>query len=347
LKFMTFEQDTIINYLDKKMAEILKNSGDHTSFKTHPNEIIENFLYLGSQFCVREDILKKIDVEYILNLCATKMNEPFLENCKVLHLQMSDDGLDSLNQIFDKVLPFIEQAKANNKKILIHCRLGVNRSPTIVIAYLMKTRNCTLKEAFNVVKEKREVICPHFKYFRQLLTLEKLLFGKATTDITSLIEFNVHQGAVKMKKSGSGLISQWRSVYLVVDKKCAKLQLFHNESAFQVNSSPFHVVELNEATIKPFGPQDFHFEVVLDGLRKFRFQAHSIENKNEWISILEAQSSGNSVGPSPQYLKLEIPKKKKVEVKNVETQTQTPSNAIDVTTNNNIPNRELKNELVQ
>lgn len=60
-----------------------------------------------------------------------KRTDSWLESRVTLHLPMADDGSDNVQTILVQALPFIEQAKANNKRILIHCRLGVNRSATI------------------------------------------------------------------------------------------------------------------------------------------------------------------------------------------------------------------------
>jgi len=45
--------------------------------------------------------------------------------------------------------------------VLVHCHMGVSRSATVVIAYLMKYFHMTHREAYNFVKKKRSVINPN------------------------------------------------------------------------------------------------------------------------------------------------------------------------------------------
>lgn len=62
-RFLTFEQDTMINYLDKKVLDHIRSDpsggglSEQQQWLNKPNEIVDNFLYLGSQFCVSEENL--------------------------------------------------------------------------------------------------------------------------------------------------------------------------------------------------------------------------------------------------------------------------------------------------
>ena len=59
-----------------------------------------------------------------------------------------------------------EFIKINLEKtnVLVHCFAGVSRSASIIIAYLMKEKNNTYKEAFSFVKAKRSIIDPNFGF---------------------------------------------------------------------------------------------------------------------------------------------------------------------------------------
>lgn len=60
--------------------------------------------------------------------------------------------------------------------MLVHCRVGVSRSATLVLAYLMLKERLTLVEAICAVKENRGV-APNRGFLRQLVRLDRQLYG--------------------------------------------------------------------------------------------------------------------------------------------------------------------------
>lgn len=64
-------------------------------------------------------------------------------------------------------------------KILVHCEAGISRSPTICMAYLMKTRKFRLEEAFDYIKQRRSLISPNFSFMGQLLQYESEILSSA------------------------------------------------------------------------------------------------------------------------------------------------------------------------
>ena len=62
------------------------------------------------------------------------------------------------------------------KTILFHCKMGVSRSATLCIAYLMRAEGKSLKEAFDLTKSKRPKINPTEIFAQALLDYELLLY---------------------------------------------------------------------------------------------------------------------------------------------------------------------------
>lgn len=66
-----------------------------------------------------------------------------------------DDGIDSLRAEIGPVVEWIDRARAGGGSVLVHCRVGVSRSATITIAYVMKHLGVRLVDAYLMVRSRR------------------------------------------------------------------------------------------------------------------------------------------------------------------------------------------------
>lgn len=82
---------------------------------------------------------------------------PFQEGCQAcIRLPVEDDPFDSMPMfqlLQDKhVLEDINRKLEKNKRVLVHCQAGVQRSPTVVASYLIAYHGLTPDEAIAFVK---------------------------------------------------------------------------------------------------------------------------------------------------------------------------------------------------
>ena len=84
------------------------------------------------------------------------------------HPGLENTMLDILNHMIPKLITY------DNKKILFHCFAGVSRSATVAIAYIMKKYNLTVIEAYNMVKNKRNIIHPNEGFMLALTKFSKV-----------------------------------------------------------------------------------------------------------------------------------------------------------------------------
>eukprot|EP00978_Attheya_sp_CCMP212_P024580 scaffold77469_cov50-Attheya_sp.AAC.5 len=68
---------------------------------------------------------------------------------------------------------FIERHVATGGSVLVHCQMGISRSSSIVIAYLIRYHQMTLDEAYEYVSRRRPMICPNPGFWHQLGVFEK------------------------------------------------------------------------------------------------------------------------------------------------------------------------------
>ncbi|KAF9274814.1 Dual specificity protein phosphatase 10 [Mortierella alpina] len=87
----------------------------------------------------------------------------------------------NLKDEFPMAFKFIEETRSLGGKVLVHCQLGVSRSASLVIAYVMKTRKLGLSDAYEFVKTRSGVISPNMSLMYQLAEFEKTLKDKPAT----------------------------------------------------------------------------------------------------------------------------------------------------------------------
>lgn len=130
---------------------------------------INNFIFLGGIKEVEDfDFLKKNKITHILSVLDLVDKPNVSKEFKHLFLEVKDDDLENIIQHFPKCHEFIEECISNLGKILVHCEMGISRSSTIVISYLMKKKQMTFKRAFKKVKAKRPKIKPNTAFVGQL-----------------------------------------------------------------------------------------------------------------------------------------------------------------------------------
>lgn len=90
----------------------------------------------------------------------------------------SSSECSSASSNCSKHVNIISGNMGNKKKpqapvILIHCNLGISRSSSILIAYLISKYKICLYAAFKYVKDKRMQIAPNYSFLRQLKQFEE------------------------------------------------------------------------------------------------------------------------------------------------------------------------------
>lgn len=93
---------------------------------------------------------------------------------------VADDGIDSIRPHIDIAMAFIEKCRLSGGKVLVHCRVGVSRSATIVIGYVMKHLKMDLASAYLMVRSRRLniLIQPNLLFMWGLKRLESDLIAQ-------------------------------------------------------------------------------------------------------------------------------------------------------------------------
>ncbi len=111
--------------------------------------IVRN-LYLGDeQDAHNRFLLDQYRITHILN-CAAEVKCPFRRDFEYLRLELRDPDpafADCISEICD----FIHAGRRQGA-VMVHCRMGMSRSPAAILAYLCQ-RGKTLRQAMYIVKK--------------------------------------------------------------------------------------------------------------------------------------------------------------------------------------------------
>ena len=167
--------------------KIIRNSYDRRSIITYPSTVINYRLYQGKgDQATNEKIIDDLKITHVINITKEHPNA-FGDKLTYLRIAVEDVKTSNLLKYFQESCDFITKAFQKKGVVLIHCNLGVSRSSTITLAYLMQTQHISLEDALTFLRTRRSCARPNFGFLSQLAKWEEMILGKkATTDIYNL-----------------------------------------------------------------------------------------------------------------------------------------------------------------
>jgi predicted protein tyrosine phosphatase len=148
------------------------------------HEIIPR-LYLGSLRSASDrGELAERGITHVLSVCLAdrevghrqRIHLPPSEEdpCTRLVIAVEDTASARLDRHFDACSAFISEGLAKGA-VLVHCKAGQSRSPTVVIAHLMREERWTAAAALRFVQQRRATVQPNIGFIDQLRALEARL----------------------------------------------------------------------------------------------------------------------------------------------------------------------------
>ncbi|XP_044209844.1 dual specificity protein phosphatase 14 isoform X2 [Thunnus albacares] len=131
----------------------------------------------GLDSALNLSVLSSRSVSLIINSSGLEdVSYPHLDGLQVLHVPVQDRPHAPLGRYFDLVAERIHQNRTGTT--LVHCSAGRSRSPSLIMAYLMRFGGLSLRRAHEQVLEQRPFIRPNAGFWRQLMDYERKLFGR-------------------------------------------------------------------------------------------------------------------------------------------------------------------------
>ncbi|AEN03668.1 tyr/ser protein phosphatase [Yokapox virus] len=163
--------------MDKKSLYkylLLRCTGDMQKAKspTVMTRVTKN-VYMGNYKNAMEAPCSIVDFKYILNL--TMENYSFCDsNINIIHIPLIDDMSTDISKYFDYVTDFLTKCDERNEPVLVHCVAGVNRSGSMILAYMM-SRNKTVSPmvyflyVYHTLRDLRGAFVENSSFRRQII----------------------------------------------------------------------------------------------------------------------------------------------------------------------------------
>lgn len=161
----------------------VKNQQAHSNF--HSTQVFP-WLFLGS----KENSSNISEIRYcgvscIVN-CTSEISNSFTNELNYYTFPIGGGSANAEMLVDASYL--LESLRVENKIVLVHCVLGVNRAAGLVIYYLMAFSGMPLRDAYIFLKSKRTIIRLKRYILEELVELEKSLYGFNSLDIYELCE---------------------------------------------------------------------------------------------------------------------------------------------------------------
>jgi len=145
------------------------------SYSILPMTKVQSNLYIGNEENSNDEVLlNSKGITHILSLIGHMSS---VEKVERKQYPMNDKGRTDIKDVLDEVYEFMESGQKENNNLLVHCKLGQNRSAVVIIAFLMKKFKKTLHRAHRDLKKVRPIVQINVDYAKQLLDLELEYFG--------------------------------------------------------------------------------------------------------------------------------------------------------------------------
>lgn len=145
------------------------------------NEIIPN-LFLGDITAVSQKQALADKCVHAVVCCLREMELPtceFHQGLDYCRVDVEDIGVEPIELFWPEATEFIHRSLSLGRAVLVHCRAGVSRSASTVIAYLIEYHGYSLHDAFALVRSRRPVATPNLGFMQKLIDFEALVRATA------------------------------------------------------------------------------------------------------------------------------------------------------------------------
>ncbi|KAJ3558901.1 hypothetical protein NM688_g653 [Phlebia brevispora] len=184
------------------LREMIQGPGEEWTYEMRRQcqEILPGLLLGPLQASKSIDTLREKKITHILCIRDAKeafsVRPRFPDQFVYMVLDVEDNEEQNLIRIYPQANQFIEQAIAQNGRVLVHCNGGISLSPAFVVMYVMQHLRLSWEDALHLVQNRRYCISPNGGFLTQIKEYESIY--KASLAIQAYPRLD--QGATARRK---------------------------------------------------------------------------------------------------------------------------------------------------
>ncbi|VDM45260.1 unnamed protein product [Toxocara canis] len=136
-------------------------------------EVVEGLFICGITSLNAENI-QNYQISLIINATVEVPNARSLGNAHRLKLWLEDTPEADLYSHLDMLCDQIQEVLLQGGRVLVHCVAGVSRSSSICLAFLVKYRDMSLRQAYMHMAHRRPLVSPNLGFWKQLILFEQV-----------------------------------------------------------------------------------------------------------------------------------------------------------------------------
>ena len=205
------------NSLNKDIQELRKQQQDliqqvwyplKSTIRDYPRHVIDH-IYLSGKDGASFNNLSKYKIDVVIRI---GFFDEMLDNCEYHSYPLEDASHERIESIFEETSNILHQCHLHNKRVLVHCHAGVSRSSTIILYYMMKYLNYSLKDAFDVCFKKRPIVRPNEGFAKTLQEFEVRMnktLKQPTIDVCYMsYDYNIYREYLEFKMRMNAVVDE-------------------------------------------------------------------------------------------------------------------------------------------
>lgn len=161
--------DTYISSLD----DFQRDDEDEKDTDKDIHELYPN-LFISNRITAENiDILREKKITCIISITNSFTDKQILNEYAKLRIDrysyfLFDSPNENIKRVSDITDKIIDHYLSLGGRVLVHCEMGISRSASVVISYIMKKENKSYEQVLSDVRKIRKIINPNPGFVRQL-----------------------------------------------------------------------------------------------------------------------------------------------------------------------------------